>query len=585
MRVICHVLGVLLVMTIGFALATQWSAWQLGYARLLGYPVILFKGHPVYAPWSFVLWVIKYSKIYPVLFQKACVFPFISALVSLIYAYLLTKCRDKIPKTSGTHGSARWMEPQEIKHSILVNNPGVFLGKAGKYFLRHNGPEHVIAIAPTRSGKGVGLVIPTLLSWEESVLIYDIKGENWKITSGFRKRFSHCIYFNPTSDKSARFNPLLEVRKGAHEIQDVQNIADILVEPEGGSDKRDYWSKTGHVLLVASILHVLYVEDDKTLAGVANFLSDPCRDVEETLNIMMETKHLGDRPHPVIASAAREMLNKAHNELSGVVSTAMSFLGLYRDPIVARATSRSDFKIRDIMNADKPVSLYLVVPPSDLSRTRPLVRLMLNQICRGTTGVETTHDEKPYKHRLLMMIDEFPALGRLEFFETSIAFTASYGVKCYLIAQSLNQLDKIYGLHHSILDNCHVRVLFSTNDDRTAKRTSELLGQKTQSRKKVNHSGRATRIILNHISIGDEEVGRPLLTPGEVSTMPSSDALILVGGLPPIYAKKIRYYEDRNFIRRCLAEPYLTGEGDNDLPTASEEVVWLSRQFIREEIH
>src|SRR6202035_2207665 len=172
--------------------------------------------------------------------------------------------------------------------------------------LRHNGPEHVLAFAPTRSGKGVGLVIPTLLSWRGSAVIHDIKGENWLLTAGWRSRFSNCLLFNPTDARSAAYNPLMEVRRGVQEVRDVQNIADILVDPEGALERRNHWEKTSHALLVGAILHVLHAEPDKTLAGVANFLSDPKRSIEATLSAMMKTPHLGSRGvHPVVASVAR----------------------------------------------------------------------------------------------------------------------------------------------------------------------------------------------------------------------------------------------------------------------------------------
>ena len=192
------------------------------------------------------------------------------------------------------------------------------------------------------------------------------------------------------------------------------------------------------------------------------------------------TPHLPTGPHPVVAQAAREMLNKSDNELSGVFSTAMACLGLYRDPVVARNTAESDFRIADLMNADAPVSLYLVVPPSDLARTRPIVRLMLNQIGRRLTESMQVGAKTAYRHRLLLLLDEFPSLGRLEFFETALAFIAGYGLKAVLIAQSLNQLEKAYGPNNSILDNCHVRLAYAANDDRTARRISDLLGQATE---------------------------------------------------------------------------------------------------------
>ncbi|MBP1848131.1 type IV secretory pathway TraG/TraD family ATPase VirD4 [Rhizobium petrolearium] len=191
------------------------------------------------------------------------------------------------------------------------------------------------------------------------------------------------LLFDPTNQNSAAYNPLLEVRKGEWEVRDVQNVADVLVDPEGSLEKRNHWEKTSHSLLVGAILHVLYAENEKTLAGVSAFLSDPRRPIESTLAAMMATPHLGEKgPHPVIASAARELLNKSDNERSGVLSTAMSFLGLYRDPVVATVTRRCDWRISDIVGGEKPSTLYLVVPPSDISRTKPLVRLVLNQIGR-----------------------------------------------------------------------------------------------------------------------------------------------------------------------------------------------------------
>jgi type IV secretion system protein VirD4 len=231
-------------------------------------------------------------------------------------------------------------------------------------------------------------------------------------------------------------------------------------------------AKTSHSLLVGAILHVLYAEADKTLAGVANFLSDPSQPIDATLNVMLATAHLGDRVHPVVASAARELLNKSENERSGVLSTTMSFLGLYRDPVVAKVTGRSDWRIRDLVDGPRPISLYLVVPPSDIARTKPLMRLILNQIGRRLTEILETGRRR---QKLLLMLDEFAALGRLDFFESQLAFMAGYGIRSFLITQSLNQLERAYGPNHAILDNCHVRIAFSTNDERTAKRVSDAL--------------------------------------------------------------------------------------------------------------
>jgi type IV secretion system protein VirD4 len=175
-----------------------------------------------------------------------------------------------------------------------------------------------------------------------------------------------------------------------------------------------------------------------------------------------------------------------------------------------------------------------VVPPSDISRTKPLVRLVLNQIGRRLT--EDLH-AKDRRHRLLLMLDEFPALGRLDFFESALAFMAGYGIKAFLIAQSLNQIEKAYGQNNSILDNCHVRVSFATNDERTAKRVSDALGTATEMRAMQNYAGHRLAPWLGHLMISRSETARPLLTAGEVMQLPPDDEIVMVAGIPPIRAK------------------------------------------------
>ena len=300
-------------------------------------------------------------------------------------------------------------------------------------------------------------------------------------------------------------------------------------------------------------------EPDKTLSGVANFLSDPKRSIEATLCAMLLAPHLGDAgTHPVVASAARELLNKSDNERSGVLSTAMSFLGLYRDPVVGHVTRRCDWRIADLIEDQRPTTLYLVVPPSDISRTKPLIRLVLNQIGRRLT--EQLHAPNR-RHRVLLLLDEFPALGRLDFFESALAFMAGYGLKAFLIAQSLNQIEKAYGQNNSILDNCHVRVSFATNDERTAKRVSDALGTATELRAMRNYAGNRLSPWLGHLMVSRSETARPLLTPGEIMQFPPGDEIVMMSGIHPIRAKKARYFEDERLAERILSAPKL-GKGD-----------------------
>ncbi|MFI7866723.1 conjugal transfer protein TraG [Ectopseudomonas khazarica] len=552
-----QVLVVLAITLSGVWSATQWTAAALGYQARLGAPWFDLLGTPVYHPWRLFEWWFVFDAYAPDIFNVGGSIAACSSLLALVVATGMAIWRARQARRVTTYGSARWADADEVRKAGLTQPAGVFLGQFDDQYLRHEGPEHVLTFAPTRSGKGVGLVVPTLLSWPASAVIHDIKGENWSLTAGWRSRFSHCLLFNPTDLTSAAYNPLLEVRRGAHEVRDVQNIADILVDPEGALERRNHWEKTSHALLVGAILHVLYAGQDKTLRGVANFLSDPACTFELTLHQMMTTPHLGDAPHPVVASAAREVLNKSDNERSGVLSTAMSFLGLYRDPTVAEVTSRCDWRIADLISAEHPVSLYLVVPPSDISRTKPLIRLILNQVGRRLTESLDGSDGIERRHKLLLMLDEFPALGRLDFFETALAFMAGYGLRAFLISQSLNQIDKAYGQNHSILDNCHVRVTFATNDERTAKRISETLGTATELRAQRNYAGHRLAPWLGHLMVSRQETARPLLTPGEVMQLPSDEAVVMLSGLAPIRAKKLRYFIDTNFQSRVLPTPRL----------------------------
>ena len=566
---IAVVFTIVLVMTWA---ATQWVAFRLGFQSQLGNPWFELAGWPIYYPPAFLWWWFSFDAYAPAIFTEGGIIAVSGGFLALAAAIFMSIIRAREARNVATYGSARWAEHKEIRDAGLLGPDGVVLGRYERDYLRHDGPEHVLCFAPTRSGKGVGLVVPTLLTWPGSCVVHDIKGENWTLTAGFRGKHGRVLLFDPTNVKSSAYNPLLEVRQGEWEVRDVQNIADILVDPEGSLDKRNHWEKTSHSLLVGAILHVLYAEKDKTLAGVANFLSDPRRPVEATLRAMMDTPHLGEAGiHPVIASSARELLNKSENERSGVLSTAMSFLGLYRDPVVARVTARCDWRIADLVGRKRPVTLYLVVPPSDINRTKPLIRLILNQIGRRLTEELKTSGKR---HRLLLMLDEFPALGRLDFFESALAFMAGYGLKSFLIAQSLNQIERAYGPNNSILDNCHVRVAFATNDERTAKRVSDSLGTATELRDSTNYAGHRLAPWLGHLMVSRQETARPLMTPGEIMQLPPADEIVMVAGTPPIRAKKARYFEDARFQERILTPPDLVAVAAASNPSADD---WTSR--------
>ena len=235
-----QILIVFAIVILGVWAATQWAAAMLGFQPELGAPWFVIGSLPVYRPWALFPWWYHYEAYASHVFDKAGSLAAASGFLGCGAAIGGSLWRARQKGLVTTYGSARWAKEREVDAAGLRGDAGVFLGSLGGRYLRHSGPEHVMAFAPTRSGKGVGLVVPTLLSWTGSTVVHDIKGENWQLTSAWRSRFSHCLFFDPTDARSARYNPLLEVRKGVHEVRDVQNIADILVDPVITTDRRVY---------------------------------------------------------------------------------------------------------------------------------------------------------------------------------------------------------------------------------------------------------------------------------------------------------------------------------------------------------
>jgi type IV secretion system protein VirD4 len=246
---------------------TEWVAWRLAFQPELGRPWVRVLGWPVYQPHAFFWWWFAYDAYARDIFVEGAYVAASGGIAAVVVAIAMSVWRAREVKRVTTYGSARWAERREIREAGLLGHDGVLLGRWRNHYLRHDGPEHVLCFAPTRSGKGVGRVVPTLRTWPGSAIVHDIKGENWTLTAGWRVRFGRVLLFDPTNAASAAYNPLLEVRRGEWEVRDVQNIADVLVDPEGALERRNHWEKMSHSLLVGTILHVLYAEPDKTLAG------------------------------------------------------------------------------------------------------------------------------------------------------------------------------------------------------------------------------------------------------------------------------------------------------------------------------
>lgn len=595
-RLIIPVLAIF-VMIAGLQSATQFFAYEFRYQPQLG-----VNFHHIYLPWSILIWAHQWVGLFQASIMKAAGIGMTvsaSGLLVLMVAKMMTANSSKV--NPYLHGSARWANQHDIEMAGLLPRPITFwqklkgketLPSAGVYvgawkdkkgvtrYLRHNGAEHVLCYAPTRSGKGVGLVIPTLLSWEQSVVVTDLKGELWELTTGWRQKHARnkVLRFEPASlNGSVRWNALDEIRLATeYEVGDVQNLSTLLVDPDG-KGLETHWQKTAQALLVGVILHVLYKAKNEgteaTLPAVDAILSDPNRDIAELWMEMITYGHVNGKNHPAVGSAARDMMDRPEEEAGSVLSSAKSYLALYRDPVVQRNVSKSDFRIKDLMNFDDPVSLYIVTHPNDKARLRPLVRVMVNMIVRLLADKMEFVNGQPkanYKHRLLMMFDEFPSLGKLEILQEALAFIAGYGIKCYLICQDINQLksrETGYGHDESITSNCHVQNAYPPNRVETAEHLSKLSGQTTVSKEQITTSGRRTSVLLGQVSRTIQEVQRPLLTPDECLRMPgpikdaegliekAGDMVVYVAGFPAIYGVQPLFFKDPIFKARAAVPP------------------------------
>lgn len=550
------------IVLIACASATQFIAATFEYQPAFGSPLFTFADQNFYAPWLIFDWTERWADRFPKPFAVARLIVFAGFVLALAIAALALQRRMKL----GAFGKHAWATFTDVEAAGLFASQGAILGKLDGEIIVFDGPEHQILIGASRSGKGRGHVIPTLLSWSGSALVLDVKGEldhgdprhGFPGTSGFRAKLGLVIRFAPTDPKSNCFNSLMEVRLGANEVRDVQNIVEMIVEPKGETKGAEqFWNASAKIVITGVILHVLYSEplERKTFAVVREKLRDLDKTAEE-MRLTLHRKHpqTGEpQVHPEVLHAAESYLAGEERLRSGIKATAESFFGLFADPIIAEKTLRSDFRIGDLMCADKPVTLYLQPPPSDAQRLVPLMRLFINQVARSLME-DQTHDALGRKknHRLLMALDEFPQLGRLPFFESMMGAMAGYGLKAYLVCQSLNHLTKAYGRENVILDNCAIVTSFAAADPETAERIAQMAGEVWEVR--PTHTEHRPRAILgpHKGSISYREERRPLMLPADVRGLPRDEQLIFASGMKPLRAKKLRFDAEPIFAQRLM---------------------------------
>ncbi len=519
-----------------------------------------------------------------------------------VYAVKESKARQRHAKKKlDIHGSSGWATFDEVRKANLIGDgEGVYLGTLMNpddgqlYPIRHNGPEHILVSAPTRSGKGVAIIIPTLYSWLQSAVIYDMKAELWALTSAIRQAMGQRVLkYNPSSRDSVHFNPLDEIDIFSDAaVADAQNVALMMVDNDGvGLD--DHWKQKAHEVITAAILYILLPKQSQpdhyipSLGDVADFLTDvqdetaaKKKDILVKLIRCKGAIRSEYVDHPAIKGAAHfcshvgaQLHEIEDRELSSIFSTTIARLTLFFDPIVRANTSDSHFRLKDLMGLKagdpvSPVSLYMTIPQKEKDRLKPLIRLIFTMIVRHLAeNLEFAggRGQNPYQHRLLLLIDEFPSLGRMAIIEEALAYMAGYGIKTLLVIQDRQQLIKSYTVHESVTAGCHIRAAFAPNTLETAKWLSDMAGVTTVYHRTESLSGKKTNIYgLEHLNQADQYYSRALITPDEVMRIPSPEKvkqsdgeerivapgaeLLLVSGQKPIFARQELYFLHQEYV-------------------------------------
>ena len=444
------------------------------------------------------------------------------------------KFMDKFKSKAISHGSAEFARTPELKKiGAMGTDKGYIVGKFDGKFIRFNKPGHLITFAPTRSGKGVGHVIPNLLSHPGSVVVNDIKGENYAVTHRTREKFGKVYAFAPFGEHSNCYNPIDFLRTGTpYELDDVRLMADMMIEvPPNASDP--FWSMEAKNLVTALILHVATARPPvlRNLGEVRYLLMQSQEDFNFTVKEMVKSKNEHVRRMGASISATEAKV------LASVLSTAKSQTAVWDSPRLTAITGRSDFKLEDIKT--DVVSLYIIIPPEYLDNYKPVMRIMV-----GLTLAAMTRNQKKPKENVLFLVDEFPALGYMELIETGIGYLAGYGVNLWTFIQDLSQLKALYKKWETFISNCAVRVAFGTNDFDTAKVLSDMLGNTTI---RVKSTGSSGGMMSPTSSANYSETARPLMTPDEIMRIPFDSQLIFFQGTKPVIAEKVMYFKDPAF--------------------------------------
>ncbi|OBR78663.1 hypothetical protein A7D35_03145 [Xanthomonas arboricola] len=460
------------------------------------------------------------------------------------------------PKARALHGDARFAGAADLsKHGLFKpSGNGIVVGKFNGKLVRLSGQQFVILAAPTRSGKGVGVVIPNLLEYQESVVVLDIKQENFDLTSGWRASQGHEVFlFNPFAEdrRTHRWNPLTYVSSDpAFRVSDLMSIAAMLY-PDGSDDQK-FWVSQARNAFMAFALYLFENQDEElslgfpggagapTLGGIYRLSSGDGTDLKKYLKSLSERRFLSSNAR----SAFANMLSQADETFASIMGTLKEPLNAWINPVLDAATSADDFLLTDLRK--KKMTIYIGIQPNKLAESRLIINLLFSQIINLNTR-ELPKSNPELKYQCLLLMDEFTSIGKVDIIATAVAYMAGYNLRLLPIIQSMAQLDATYGkdLSRTIITNHALQILYAPREQQDANDYSEMLGYTTIKKKNVTRGRETTR------SVSEER--RALMLPQELKAMGNEKEVFLYEGIPhPVKCDKIRYYEDRYFTARLL---------------------------------
>jgi type IV secretion system protein VirD4 len=462
------------------------------------------------------------------------------------------------------HGDARFASPAEIDRAGLTGGdgqPGILIGRHRGKFLSLPGQLSVMLSAPTRSGKGVGVVIPNLLNWPDSAVVLDIKGENYDMTAGYRAAHGQAVYaFSPFDEdaRSHRWNPLTAVRASPlHRIGDLLTIGQVFFPNDGGgtSSEAFFNDQARNLCLGLGLVLLETPALPRTIGEMLRQSSGKGRSLKDHLSgLITQRREEGNPLSDECADALQRLLSNSENTLSSVVATFNAPLTIFADAVVDAATSADDFRLEDVRR--RRMSVYVRIPPNRLANARPLLNLFFSQL----VSLNTQHlpeQDPTLKLQCLLVNDEFTAMGRVGVITSAAAFLAGYNLRLVTVVQAMSQLDAVYGDKEArtFATNHGLQILYAPREQRDADEYSAMLGHFTE---RATSRGRS-RSFSGHghssVSRNESEQRRALLLPQEFKELGSERLVVIFENCKPILGEKIRYYRDKAFTPRLLPAP------------------------------